>query len=74
MCRNTALEDKAQGTITAHLCVLRVLAKHLQDDQYGGGETVFVEGVPCTVGALSNKAGRVSVTLGEAVTVENFTY
>jgi hypothetical protein len=72
--RSIIFDQKVQSSIAAHSCVLRVLAKHVQNSQYKGGETISVGGGSCVAGTFSTTTGYVSVTIGEAVSTESVSY
>ena len=72
--RTTIFDQKVQGAIIAHSCVLRVLARRVQDSDYKGGETIFINDDSCVVGTISTTTGYVSVKIGDAVSTENFAF
>lgn len=72
--RTTIFDEKVQSAVAADACVFRVLAKHIQDDRYAGGETVMIKNDPCTVEVFSVTGGRISVKIGDAVSVKNVEY
>jgi hypothetical protein len=72
--RATIFDQKIQSTIIAHSCVLRVLAKHIQNNDCIGGESIFIENNLCVVGMIATTTGSVSVKIGDAISMENFSY
>jgi hypothetical protein len=72
--RATLFDQKTQGGIIARSCVLRVLAKHAQDNHYKGGETILINGQSCVVENFSSTTSRVSVRIGETISTEDVNY
>lgn len=72
--RTTIFDEKIQSNIVAHSCTLRVLAKHIQDSAYRGGENIMVGNDSCSVGLFSTTTSYVSVKIGEAVSLESVSY
>lgn len=72
--RTTIFDDKVQSVVTAHSCVLRVLAKHDQDYNYQGGETIFIGDISCIVSVISTTTGVVLVKINEAESRGNVSY
>jgi hypothetical protein len=72
--RTTIFDEKIQSTTIAHSCALLVLAKHVQNIHYRGGETIMISGQSCVVGIFSTTTSHVSVKIAEAVSIESVSY
>lgn len=72
--RTTILDQKVQSDLTAHACTLRVLTKHIQGNDYRGGETILVGDSSCVVGLFSATTSFVTVKIGEAVSTKNIAF
>jgi cellobiose-specific phosphotransferase system component IIC len=67
--RTTIFDQKTESTVAVEACVLRVMAKHQQDADYGGGESFLIGDDVCEVGVVAS-TGLVTVKVGEAVSTE----
>jgi hypothetical protein len=72
--RVTIFDEKVQSAIDANSCSFRVLAKHIQNSHYTGGESLFINNDTCIVGTFSTTTSYVSVNVGDAVSTKDISF